>query len=84
MRKHGNIGRCIGRINYVHPASGELYYLRILLNIVRGPISYEKIRTVNGVLYSTFQEACNALGLLDNDIEWIEALQETSICATQS
>ncbi|XP_074297506.1 uncharacterized protein LOC141628239 [Silene latifolia] len=40
-------GRCIGRISYVHPTAGERYYLRLLLNIVKGPKSYEEIRTVN-------------------------------------
>lgn len=51
----------------------------MLLNVVRGPLSYEQIRTDDGILYSTFQEACNALGLLDDDKEWDEALQEASI-----
>lgn len=56
----------------------------MLLNVVRGPQSYEEIRTVDGVLHLTFQEACNELGLLDNDKEWDEALQEASIWATPS
>ncbi|KAK9733000.1 hypothetical protein RND81_04G037300 [Saponaria officinalis] len=30
-------GRCIGRMTYVHPTAGEKYYLKLLLNIVRGP-----------------------------------------------
>lgn len=62
--KHRKQGKCIGRIIYIHPAS-------ILLNIVKGPQSYEDIRTVYGILYSTFQEACNTLGLLNNDKEKI-------------
>ncbi|XP_056698755.1 replication protein A 70 kDa DNA-binding subunit D-like [Spinacia oleracea] len=32
---------CIGRLSYVHPTSGERYYLRILLTKVRGAESYE-------------------------------------------
>ena len=57
----------IGRIYYVHPASGELHYLRMLLNIVTGSTSFADIRTVNGIEFATFKEACNALGLLEGD-----------------
>jgi hypothetical protein len=47
----------IGRLYYAHPSSGERYYLRMLLNIVKGCTSYKNIRTVNGVEYPTFKEA---------------------------
>ena len=30
-------GFCVGRIFYVHPGAGEKYYLRLLLNSVKGP-----------------------------------------------
>lgn len=72
----------MGRISYVHPSSGELFYLRMLLNIVKGPLSYEDIRTVDRILWPTFQQACSALGLLDDDKEWDHALQEAIIWVT--
>ncbi|KAJ1699041.1 hypothetical protein LUZ63_007553 [Rhynchospora breviuscula] len=72
----------LARMLFVHPNAGELYYLRMLLNIVRGPTSFEDIRTVNNVLYATFQEACDALGLLDDDNEWLYTLQEAAITAS--
>jgi hypothetical protein len=74
----------IGRIYHAHPTSGERYYLRILLNILRGPKSYAHIKTVRGVTYDTFKEACYALGLLDDDKEWNDAFNESSIWATGS
>lgn len=46
----------------------------MLLNIISDPKRYEEIRTVNGVLYHTFRAAYNALGLLDVDDEWHEAI----------
>ncbi|XP_019150680.1 PREDICTED: uncharacterized protein LOC109147533 [Ipomoea nil] len=72
----------IGRIFYVPPASGEIYYLRCLLNIVRGPKSFKDIRTVNGVEYLTFRDACYAQGLLDDDKEYVDAINQASYWST--
>ncbi|XP_057755480.1 uncharacterized protein LOC130974635 [Arachis stenosperma] len=68
----------IGRIFYVPPGFGESYYMQLLLNFVRGLTSYEDIRTIDGVLYSTFKDACYACGLLDDDKEYIDAIMEVS------
>ncbi|OMP07463.1 DNA helicase PIF1, ATP-dependent [Corchorus olitorius] len=75
-------GFSIGRIVHIPPATGDLYYLRLLLNVVRGAVSYEAIRTVCGVLYPTFQAACEALGLFEDDRQWQHALDEASAWAT--
>jgi hypothetical protein len=69
-------GSAIGRMFFVFPISGELYFLRMLLTVVKAPISFEDLRTVNGVLYNTFKEACSALGLLEDDDEWDKCLEE--------
>jgi len=71
-------GVTIGRIYTVSPSVGEAYYMRILLNKVKGPTSFEDIRTVDGVLYPTFRHACYARGLLEDDKEYIEAIKEAS------
>ncbi|XP_019195835.1 PREDICTED: uncharacterized protein LOC109189678 [Ipomoea nil] len=68
----------IGRIFYVPPATGEIFYLRCLLNKIRGPKSYEDIRTVNGVQYDSFRDACYARGLVDDDNEYVDAIDEPS------
>ncbi|XP_031124265.1 uncharacterized protein LOC116026979 [Ipomoea triloba] len=68
----------IGRIFYVPPGTGELYYLRCLLNIVRGPTSFEEIQFFNGIQYTSFRDACYARGLLDDDKEYIDAIKEAS------
>ena len=56
--------------------SGERYYLRMLLNIVRGPQTFEQIRTIDNVMHPAFKSACYALGLLDGDKEWNDAIKE--------
>ncbi|XP_071699224.1 uncharacterized protein [Rutidosis leptorrhynchoides] len=70
IRRKRNTG-AIGRIHHVAPASCDLYFLRILLNKVKGPTSYEDIRTVNGQVFNSYRDACYDLGLLDNDKEYI-------------
>ena len=39
-------GRSVGRIIYIHLASEELCFLQMLLNNVRGPMTYKEIITV--------------------------------------
>ncbi|XP_052114412.1 uncharacterized protein LOC107480535 [Arachis duranensis] len=68
----------IGRMIFVPPSSGKLYYLRMLLNIVKGLTSYVDIRTYNGVIYSSFRDACYARGLFNDDKEYIDAIKEAS------
>uniref|UniRef100_A0A2N9HBD5 ATP-dependent DNA helicase n=1 Tax=Fagus sylvatica TaxID=28930 RepID=A0A2N9HBD5_FAGSY len=75
-------GRSIGRIYYAHPGSGERFYLRMLLNVVKGPRTFEEIRTINNIIHPTFRAACYALGLLDDDKEWHEAIRQASLWAT--
>ncbi|KAG5610821.1 hypothetical protein H5410_022102, partial [Solanum commersonii] len=58
--------------------SGEIYYLRLLLNVIKGPTSYEELRRINNYDHPTFRDACYALGLLDDDKEYIEAIKEAS------
>jgi len=48
----------------------------MLLNIVHGATSFENLRTVEGITYPTFKGACAALGLLQDDIEWNQCLEE--------
>jgi hypothetical protein len=69
-------GDRIGRIYYVHPSTGELYYLRMLLMLVKGAKCYADVRTYNGVVHKTFKDACTARGLLGDDNEWYCAFDE--------
>ncbi|XP_071715040.1 uncharacterized protein [Rutidosis leptorrhynchoides] len=72
----------IGHIVYSNPASGERYYLIMLLNIVKGPRSFEELRTVDGTVHPTFKDACFAYGLLYDDREWTEAISKAKLWAS--
>ncbi|XP_076955208.1 uncharacterized protein LOC143629951 [Bidens hawaiensis] len=75
-------GFSIGRIHVVSPSLGEAYYIRILLNKVKGPRKFDEIKTFNNVVYPTFRDACYAYGLLDDDNEYVEAISEESFSGT--
>ena len=80
IRRKGK--RSVGRIYYCYASSGERYYLRMLLNVIKGPTYFSDLRTINGVTYTTFKEACYALGMLDDDKEWIECIVDASFWAS--
>jgi len=69
------------RIYTVHPRQDECFYLRLLLVNVRGPTSFNSLRTVDGVLCATFREACQCLNLLENDSHWDLTLADATVSA---
>ena len=56
--------------------------MRMLLNFFKGSTSFKSIRTINGVRYDTYKEACYALGLLEDDKEWNDCLAEAACWAS--
>ncbi len=69
----------IGRMYYAHSTLGERYYLRMLLNYVKGATSYKDLQTMDGTKHNTFKDACITMGLLVNNNEWHQALEESSL-----
>lgn len=69
-KRQRGLHETIGRIYSVSPREPEKFYLRLLLSHVRGAKSFEEMRTVDGVLYETFQAAAQARGLLADDEQW--------------
>ena len=97
----------IGRVYAVHPNTGDLFYLRVLLHHLCGKdialpptmqrqfrphalaeptdliaASFAQIKTVNGVVHETFQDACRAHNLLADDKEWEQTLSEAVLTET--
>ncbi|XP_074293299.1 uncharacterized protein LOC141620283 [Silene latifolia] len=60
-------GVVIGRVAHASPGEGERYYLRLLLEHVRGPTSFEDLVTVNGTSCASFQEATLRRRILKED-----------------
>ncbi|XP_018461372.2 uncharacterized protein LOC108832383 [Raphanus sativus] len=75
-------GKAIGRIVAVHPSSGDRYFLRILINKIKGPRSYDELKTFNDIKYPDFKSVCYARGYLDDDTEWHETMAEGVRSAT--
>jgi hypothetical protein len=71
-------GFSIGRLHFVAPGSGQKYYLRTLLNYVRGSTSFDELKTVNNVKLDSFKYACFAMGLMNDDTEFIQGIKEAS------
>ncbi|KAL0295429.1 UNVERIFIED_CONTAM: hypothetical protein Sradi_6836600 [Sesamum radiatum] len=73
-RKRGTV---VGRIANASPVEGERYYLRILLQNIRGPTSFDSLKTIQGKYHDTFRDAAASLGLLDSDSSLEECLEES-------
>ena len=65
----------VTRIQSLNATIGEQWYLRLLL-LHTSPRSHLEARTVRGKVYDTYQEAANAMGLLDDVNEAFLGLQE--------
>ena len=68
----------IGRVYTISPHQEECFYLRLLLHHVRGPKSFNNLKTVNGDLCtcSFFHEAYFKLSLLEDDNQYHLAMEE--------
>lgn len=80
-KRERKLGSKIGRIYHVHPGTGELFFLRMLLMVVAGATCFEDLRIYNDVLYDTFKEACQARGLVGDDMEWFKLFEEAIVWA---
>ena len=71
----------IGRVHSIHPASGDLFFLRMLLHHdhCKGCTSFNNLKKVNGILLETYQDVCRAMGLLQDDNEWGEVLTDGAL-----
>ncbi|XP_017461157.1 PREDICTED: uncharacterized protein LOC108354487 [Rhagoletis zephyria] len=77
---HNNLflSDALGRLYTVHPQNAECFYLRLLLINIHGPTGFKDLRTVNNRLCATYRQACQELGLLEDDTHWETTLADAS------
>ncbi len=68
---------------FVQPSEGEGYFLRLLLHHVLGTMSFEDLVCTNRHLqhptqHASFKEACQQRGLLQDDAEWAQCMEEAA------
>jgi hypothetical protein len=56
----------IGRLYYTSPKDHELQCFRVLLMTRPGAVSFQDVRTIDGVPYPTYRDACCAAGLFED------------------
>ncbi|GBM62165.1 hypothetical protein AVEN_199323-1 [Araneus ventricosus] len=72
----------LGRVYTVHPNNSECFFLRMLLHTIKGPNSYAMLKTVDGRVCNTFREACQKLGLLEDDEHWTKTMSEAMLTSS--
>ncbi|CAN1130266.1 hypothetical protein LINPERPRIM_LOCUS13112 [Linum perenne] len=71
-------GFVVGRIPSVPAASGDIFYLRMLLGKISGALNFKDLRTLNRIVYDNYQRTCQAMGLLSSNDEWDLVMSEVS------
>ena len=74
--------QALGRVYPVSPREEELFCLRLLLFTKKGPTSFEALKTFEGVICPTFKEAARRYGLLEDDRQYDNALEEAKMSDT--
>lgn len=67
-----------------HPAEGERYYHRVLLNHVTSTTSFENLRIVDDITLPTFREAAEKRGLIEANNTIDKCLSEAEVFQTPS
>nr|GEV64161.1 hypothetical protein [Tanacetum cinerariifolium] len=57
-------------------STGDAYFCRMLLNSAKGCRTHDEIKKVNGIVYPTYKGACYAMGLLDDDKDYVESIKD--------
>ncbi|XP_057376187.1 uncharacterized protein LOC130697273 [Daphnia carinata] len=77
-KRRAKRAKIIGRLYTVGVRQVERYCLRLLLINVKGPTSFEDLRTIDQVVHPTFKAAAIAWNLLEDDIAWARAMEEAA------
>jgi hypothetical protein len=70
-------GYTIGRLIWIPPSTGELYFFRMMLTVVQGPTCYDDVKKIGDTQYFSYRDACFAMGFLEDDRVYINAIKES-------
>ena len=68
----------VARMYSVNPHQQECFFLRLLLTRLRGPTSFDSIKTVDGIKYESYRATCTALGMLESDSIWLDTMADAA------
>ena len=66
----------IVRMLLLSPMTGDLFYQCLVLKHKTGATLFKDLQTVGETEYETYNEACSAMGLVEDDLLWIECMRE--------
>jgi hypothetical protein len=69
-------GYTIGRLIWVPPSTGELYFFRMMLTVIKGPTCYEDLMKIGDTQYYSYRDAFFAMGFLEDDRLYINAIKD--------
>lgn len=75
-RRQRRCDKTVARLQFIYPSPKEIFFLRLLLQHVRGPTCWEDLLTVNGEQFNSFRQAAVALNLVENEQHIIDTLEE--------
>ncbi|KAK0415561.1 hypothetical protein QR680_012002 [Steinernema hermaphroditum] len=73
---HENEDTIVTRVKNVHPRFKEMFAIRLLAMNKKFVKSFEEPRTHNGIVYETFVDAARMQGLMTDEVEWRNAIEE--------
>ncbi len=79
----------VDHMYFVQPSEGKRYFLRLLLHHVPGATFFEDLACTNRHLqhptqHASFKEACQQRGLLQDNAEWAQCMEEAASMASAS
>ena len=78
--RSGQMADTVGRLPMIalNPHTAELYYLRMLLYRTQGPTCFKDLRCVDGKVMDSYQAACIAHGIVEDDEEVDSVMKEAA------
>lgn len=78
------LANSVPRMYTISVKNQELFAIRLLLQVARGPTCFQDLRTFNGVVYASFTEAAVVRNLIEDNELWRKTLLEAAVDLSMS